>query len=300
MKLGAFFPSYEIEDDPGAIRDFAQSVEAMGFNHIMFIDHILGVSDTDYPDIQGPYRFFHPFHEVFATMAYLAGVTERIEFFTSVLVLPQRQTVMVAKQAAQVDWLSGGRLRLGVGVGWHALEFDALNENFRNRGRRIEEQIAVMRALWTEDLVDFDGEFHTIRKAGINPLPVQRPIPIWFGGEHPKVLDRLARIGDGWMPRKRLFGGGDQNVPQDIEVADIIGEMHQACADVGRDPAEIGIEQMTRLNMSDKTEDWLDHGRELKANGGTHFSIHTLDAGLKTVAEHLAVMERFKDAMANL
>jgi probable F420-dependent oxidoreductase len=300
MKFGAFFPSYEIEDDPSAIRDFAQGVEGMGFDHIMFIDHVLGVSEDDYPDIHGPYRFFHPFHEVFTTMAYLAGVTERVEFFTSVLVLPQRQTVMVAKQAAQVDFLSGGRLRLGVGVGWHELEFDGLNENFKNRGPRIEEQIAVMRALWTEEIVDFDGEWHTIRKAGINPMPVQRPIPIWFGGEHPKVLRRLARMGDGWMPRKRLFGGWDPNVPQDIEIPDIIGRMHDACAAEGRDPATIGIEQMTRFNMSDNAEDWLEHGRELKAHGGTHFSIHTLDAGLKTVDEHLAVMRRFKDAMADL
>ncbi len=300
MRLGAVFPSYEMEDDPVAVRDFAQAVEGMGFDHMLFIDHVLGVSDEDYPDVHGPYRHTHRFHEPFAVMAYLAGLTERIEFFTAILILPQRQTVLAAKQAAGVDYLSGGRLRLGVGVGWHELEFDGLNENFANRGRRIEEQIAVMRALWTEELVDFEGEWHTIRKAGINPLPVQRPIPIWFGGEAPPVMRRLARIGDGWMPRTRIFGGWDPAEKRDFDTAEIIDRMHRIAEEEGRDPATIGIEQMARLNITDDPDEWVKHGRLLKSCGGTHFSIHTLDTGLETIDQHLTVMRRFKEAVTGL
>jgi probable F420-dependent oxidoreductase len=300
MRIGAVFPTYDIGNDPVVIGDYVQAVEGMGFDHLLVIDHVLGVSEKDYPDVHGPYRYTHAFHEPFTLIAYLAGLTERIEFFTSVVVLPQRQTVLVAKQAAEVDVLSGGRLRLGVGVGWHDVEFEGLGENFDDRGPRIEEQIAVMRALWTQDLVDFEGQWHTIRKAGINPLPVQRPIPIWFGGEAPPVIRRVVRMGDGWMPRTRVFGGWDPKKPRDFDPDDIIDQMHKAAEEAGRDPASIGIEQMARIGISDDPDDWASHGRLLKRRGGTHFSVHTLDAGLETVDDHLAVLQRFKDVATDL
>ena len=200
MKFGAVFPQTQLGDDPIAIRDFVQAAEGLGYHHLLAYDHVLGANPQRGGWQAGnPYTYKDMFHEPLTLFAYLAGLTETIGLMTGVLILPQRQTALVAKQAAQVDVLSGGRLRLGVGIGWNAVEYTSLGCDFRTRGARIEEQIAVLRALWTRDLVTFDGRFDQIDDAGINPLPIQRPIPIWIGGTADVVLRRAARMSDGWV-----------------------------------------------------------------------------------------------------
>ena len=199
MRLGVVFPQTEIGTDPGPIRAFAQAAEELGYLHILAFDHVLGADIRDRPGWNGAYDYTHLFHEPFVLFGYLAAVTSRAELVTSVLILGQRQTALVAKQAAEVDVLTGGRLRLGIGIGWNEVEYEALNENFHNRGARSEEQVALMRALWTQEVVNFDGRWHKVTAAGINPLPVQRPISVWFGGRADAVLRRIARIGDGFI-----------------------------------------------------------------------------------------------------
>ena len=211
MKLGAVFPQTEIGADPGAVKAFAQAAESLGYDYVLAYDHVLGADTANRPDWRGGYRLEHAFHEPFVLFSYLAGVTERIGLATGVVILPQRQTALVAKQAAALDVLSGGRLRLGVGIGWNAVEYEALGQDFHNRGRRYEEQIAVLRLLWTQESVAFQGRWHSVPEAGINPLPVQRPIPIWMGGasgmgDDDRVLRRIARLADGWILNQRADG----------------------------------------------------------------------------------------------
>ena len=196
MRLGVVFPQTEIGADPAAIRDYAQAVQAMGYRHILIYDHVLGASTASRPEWRGAYTSETLFHEPFVLYGYLAALTN-LELVTGVIILPQRQTALVAKQAAEVDVLSGGRLRLGVGVGWNEVEYQGLNESFHNRGARCDEQIAVLRALWTQPVVTFHGRWHHIEEAGIKPLPVQQPIPIWIGGHSEAALKRAGRLGDG-------------------------------------------------------------------------------------------------------
>src|SRR6266511_1030020 len=181
MNIGVVFPQVEIGQDPSAVRDYAQAVEAMGYTHILVFDHVLGANPERPGGWKGPYTYRHVFHEPFVLFGYLAAVTQRLELVTGIIILPQRQTALVAKQAAAVDVLTRGRLRLGVGIGWNHVEYEALNEDFHTRGRRVSEQITVMRKLWTEPVVNFKGSYHHLDRAGINPLPVQRPIPVWMG-----------------------------------------------------------------------------------------------------------------------
>ena len=184
------------------MRAFAEAAEGLGYAHLVFYDHVLGADTNRRPDWQGPYSHEDTFHEPLVTFGYLAALTSRIELVSGIIILPQRQTVLVAKQAAQVDVLSGGRLRLGVGIGWNDVEYEGLGQNFHDRGKRSEEQVELLRALWTNEVVDFQGRWHSIPGAGIKPLPVQRPIPVWFGGGRSDgVLRRIARIGDGWFPQ---------------------------------------------------------------------------------------------------
>jgi len=207
MQVGAVFPQLEIGTDPDAIAEYARTVEALGYDHLVIFDHVLGADASRPGGWTGAYDHRSMFHEPFVLYGYMAAVTTRLRLATAVIVLPQRQTALVAKQAAEVDVLTGGRFRLGVGIGWNAVEYEALNESFTNRGRRIEEQIAVMRALWTQEVVDFKGRWHRIDRAGLDPLPVQRPIPIWMGGgwdRQKRALvepsaRRIARIADGWF-----------------------------------------------------------------------------------------------------
>ena len=226
MRFGVVFPQTEIGADPLAIKDFAQAAEALGYQHILAYDHVIGANPASRPGWRPPYTYRDPFHEPFVLFGYLAGLTKKIELVTGVIILPQRQTVLVAKQAAALDVLSGGRLRLGIGIGWNPVEYEALNENFKNRGRRSEEQVEVMRKLWTQELVTFQGQWHTITDAGLNPLPVQRPIPIWFGGGDDRALRRLARLGDGWFP---LLGPDDK-------CRAAIEKIHSYAREAGRDP----------------------------------------------------------------
>ncbi len=209
MKVGVVFPQTEIGSDPAVIRDYAQVAEGAGYHHLLVFDHVLGgkLERFDKLGRLPPYTDETPFHEPFVLFGYLAAVTQRLELVTGIIILPQRQTALVAKQAAAVDVLTGGRLRLGVGIGWNYVEYEALNEDFHTRGRRVSEQIAVMRKLWTEPTVTFDGAYHHIDRAGINPLPIQRPIPVWMGGMVEPVLRRLAQTADGWFPQ---FQPGDE------------------------------------------------------------------------------------------
>src|SRR2546421_9219058 len=203
MHYGVVFPQIEFGNDIQAIKDYAQTAEALGYDYLLVYDHVLGAHPNREPKLTGPYTHEHPFHEPMVLFGFLAGVTTRLQLTTGIVILPQRQTVLVAKQAAEIDVLSGGRLRLGIGLGWNYVEYEALGENFKNRGIRVEEQIAVLRKLWTEPLVNFHGTYHVINNAGLTPLPVQRPIPIWFGGSAEPALRRAARLGDGWMPAGR-------------------------------------------------------------------------------------------------
>ena len=237
MQIGVVFPQLEIGNDPVAIRDYAQAAESLGYDHLLVYDHVLGANRETHEWLRGPYRHPDAFHEPFVLFGYLAGLTQKIELVTGILILPQRQTALVAKQAAEVDVLSKGRLRLGIGIGWNSVEYEALNEDFTNRGRRSEEQIEVMRALWTNDLVTFKGRWHAITDAGTNPLPVQRPIPIWFGGYDDRVLRRIGRIGDGWI----IAGGGSTPTPQTISAVERVKGYTQ---DAGRDPSAMGFEKV--------------------------------------------------------
>jgi probable F420-dependent oxidoreductase len=286
MKLGVVFPQTEIGNDPAVIRDYAQAVEGMGFNHLLVFDHVLGAHPDRFEGkFRPPYNHATPFHEPFVLFGFLAGVTSRLEMVTGILILPQRQTALVAKQAAAVDVLTGGRLRLGVGIGWNFVEFEALGENFRNRGRRIEEQVALMRRLWTEELVDFDGKYHKVRQAGINPLPVQRPIPLWMGGVVEAVVERIARLADGWFPQ---FQPG----PRTTETVE---RLRGYIRDAGRRIEDVGIEGRISMFNTPETE-WgaaLEGWRDL---GATHVAFNTMNAELKSPQEHLDAIRRFKDA----
>src|SRR6266550_4535396 len=203
MKIGVVLPQTEIGNDPAAIKAYGEAVEGMGFTHVLVFDHVLGANPERPGGWKGPYTYRHAFHEPFVLFGFLAAATRRVGLVTGIIILPQRQTALVAKQAAAVDVLSGGRLRLGVGVGWNAVEFEALGERFTNRGARIEEQIAVLRALWARDLVTIEGQWHRVTDAGLNPLPPRSTIPIWMGGESEPVVRRAARLADGWMPHFR-------------------------------------------------------------------------------------------------
>ena len=290
MKIGVVFPQTEIGTDPAVIRDYAQAVEAMGYTHLLAFDSVVGVN-PDRPggwDSQFTYR--HAFHEPFVLFGFCAAVTRRIELVTGVIILPQRQTALVAKQAAEVDALSGGRLRLGVGVGWNTVEFEALGEDFGNRGRRIEEQVEVMRRLWTSELVTYEGRWHRVPDAGLNPLPVQRPIPIWMGGDSEVVLRRAARLADGWitLPSFRPGEAAQQTVDR----------LHGQIREAGRDPAAFGIEARMALAQTPVENRAKDVAAWRAMRGITHFCVNTMGMGLASPAEHVKTLERFKADVA--
>jgi probable F420-dependent oxidoreductase len=286
MKLGVTFPQTEIGSDPIAIRDFAQAAESVGYDHLMAFDHVLG----GHPDrfVGGrrpPYTHETQFHEVFVLFGYLAGLTTSLELVVSVLVLPQRQTALVAKQAAEVQILSHGRLRLGVGIGWNFVEYEALAESFANRGRRVEEQIAVLRRLWSEDLVDFEGRYHTLKQVSLRPLPAQ-PIPVWIGGTAEVVLRRAARLTDGWFPQSR----------PGPEAAETIARLREYVRQAGRSPDDFGIEG--RLALAQVPEsDWVAEVRAWRDLGATHLAVNTMGAGLGSPQAHIDAIRRFHDAV---
>jgi probable F420-dependent oxidoreductase len=289
MKFGVIFPQTEIGADPSGVRDFAQAVESLGYDHIIPYDHVVGANPASRPGWNAPYTHKDMFHEPFVLFGYLAAATKKIGLASGVVILPQRQTVLVAKQAAAVDVLSGGRLRLGIGIGWNPVEYEALGADFKNRGARSEEQIEVLRALWTKELVTFKGRWHTITDAGINPLPVQRPIPIWLGGGAEPVLRRVGRLGDGWFP---LAEPGDK-------VRSMIERIRSYAKDAGRDPSAIGIEG--RVSVADGSrEKWLQAISQWKELGATHVSVNTMKAGFSTPSAHIDAIRRFREATADL
>jgi probable F420-dependent oxidoreductase len=288
MRIGVVFPQTEIGGDPMAVRDYAQAAESLGYDHLLAYDHVVGANSASRPGWSGFYDHADSFHEPFVLYGYLAGLTERIELVTGIIILPQRQTVLVAKQTAAVDVLSGGRLRFGIGIGWNEVEYQALGERFDNRGRRSEEQIEVLRRLWTEELVTFEGDWHKITDAGLNPLPVQRPIPVWLGGEAEAVLRRVGRIGDGWFP---MAPPGDR-VRAQIET------MRGHAREAGRDASSIGIEGFVRLHEGGP-EHCAQEAAAWREIGATHLSIDTMKASLDGPQGHIDAIRRFKETLAN-
>ena len=294
MELGVTVPIVEFGDDLGAVREFVQAAEQLGYTHIRILDHVLGADPQYHPKVpRFPYTYQSYIHEPFTLMAFLSGITTTIKLVTGILILPQRQTALVAKQAAEVDVLSGGRLRLGIGIGWNPVEYEALGQDFRTRGRRCEEQIAVLRQLWTQEIVNFEGRDHKISHAGIRPLPIQRPIPIWLGAgssANPipteRVLKRIGTLADGWFP---MF-------PYDHAGRDVIEKVKEYARSSGRDPGAIGMEGRIRM-ASNGPEDWLAEAKAWEGMGATHLSASTVGPQTDTIEQHIEALQRLKETI---
>ena len=285
MQIGVVYPQIELRGDPTAVRRIGRAVEDLGFDHLLAYDHVLGAVHADRTrQLSGPYTEHDPFHDPFVMFAYLAGITERIGFATGILILPQRQTVLVARQAADVDLLSGGRLRLGVGVGWNYVEYETLGQDFRTRGARQEEQIELLRRLFTEPVVDFSGRFDRVDRASLVPKPT-RPIPIWLGGSGEVAFERAARLADGFI----FFGGGDHSV-------DAWKRLRDRVRGLGRSVEEFGGDYVVlpRGGVGDLTAE-IDAWR---AAGGTHVSVVTMGLGLDSVDGHIDYLASVADALS--
>jgi probable F420-dependent oxidoreductase len=277
MRIGVVFPQTELGGDVGAVRAYAQRAGELGFTHVLAYDHVVGADPAVHEGWDGPYDVHTTFHEPMVLYGYLAAVTS-MELVTGIIILPQRQTALVAKQAAEVDLLTGGKFRLGVGIGWNRVEYEALGQDFSTRGRRLEEQIMLLRRLWTEQTVTFHGAFDHITGAGLAPMPVQRPIPVWVGAHSPPAYRRAGRLADGWFPQ--MAPG-----PQLDEARRVVTE---AAAGVGRDPASLGMEG--RLRWQQDRDKLAAAMRQWQDAGATHLSVNTMGAGLKTVDDHLAAL----------
>ena len=278
MNIGVVFPQTEIGADRGAIREYALRVEELGFTHLLAYDHVLGADPEVHAPWNGPYDVDTTFHEPFVLFGYIAAIAE-MELVTGIIILPQRQTALVAKQAAEVDLLTNGRFRLGVGLGWNKVEYDALGTNFSDRGRRSVEQVELLRRLWTERSVTHDGAYEHVTGAGIAPLPIQRPIPVWMGASSEPAFRRAGRIADGWFP---MMPPGPA-----LEAARAVVE--QAASEAGRDPAALGMEG--RVSWTDAGVDKLvDHIGRWRAAGASHVAVNTMNAGLGPVDGHLAAL----------
>jgi probable F420-dependent oxidoreductase len=278
VRIGVVFPQTEIGGDVGGVRAYAQRVEELGFRHVLAYDHVVGADPEVHRGWQGPYNLTSTFHEPMVLFGYLAGITS-LELVTGIIILPQRQTVLAAKQAAEVDLLTGGRFRLGIGLGWNAVEYEALGEEFSNRGRRVDEQVELMRMLWTQPSVSYDGRYHRVTGAGLAPLPMQRPIPVWFGAQSERAYQRVGRLADGWFPQVRPG-------PELDEARGVVG---RAAIEAGRDPREIAMEG--RVAWRGSAEKLAEHTRSWHETGCTHLAVNTMGAGLRSVDEHLAVLE---------
>jgi probable F420-dependent oxidoreductase len=289
--LGAVFPQLEIGADPDVVGRFARTVEDLGYDHLVIFDHVLGADSNRPGGWTGAYDHRSMFHEPFVLYGYLAAMTTRVKLATAVIVLPQRQTALVAKQAAEMDVLSRGRLILGVGIGWNQVEYEALGMSFTNRGKRIEEQIAVLRALWTREVVDFKGRWHRIDRAGLSPLPVQRPIPIWMGGGWDRqkreivepALRRIAKIADGWFT----------HLPANDDGRAGMTAFRRLVQEEGRDPATVPVEG--RLPAAKGPEEWKRGIDAFRSMGMTSVELNTMGAGYRSPDEHLDALRRFKE-----
>jgi probable F420-dependent oxidoreductase len=278
MRIGVVFPQTELGSDSMAVRAYGQRVEGLGFSHLLAYDHVVGADPEVHTGWDGPYDVHTTFHEPLVMFGYLAAVTTTLELVTKVVILPQRQTVLVAKQAAEVDLLSQGRLRLGVGVGWNTVEYEALGENFTNRGKRLGEQVELMRRLWTEQTITFDGAHHRVTGAGLAPLPVQRPIPVWIGAMSRPALERAGRLADGWFPP--MSPGPELDAAREIVARSAIA--------AGRDPAAIGME--AHIAWRGDQRQFADELAQWATAGASHVSVDTMGTGLRTVDEHLAAL----------
>ena len=290
MRVGVVFPQTEIGPDPAGVKAYAQAVEQLGFQHLMVYDHVIGADASVRPGWTGPYKLESQFHEPMVLFGYLAAVAPSLELVTAVIILGQRQTVLAAKQAAEVDILTGGKFRFGVGIGWNDVEYEALGMDFHNRGRRFEEQIQLMRRLWTERVVTFEGRYHRVSAAGLNPLPVQRPIPIWIGASAEPAIKRAAEMADGYFPQRPLEGGWP------VTFEKIHGWMRAA----GRDPASLGVD--ARVNTAAGTpDDWRKQADDWRALGGvTHLTVNTMNAGLRGPDAHIERLRQAADALSEL
>jgi probable F420-dependent oxidoreductase len=286
LKLGVVFPQTEIGGDAGAVRAFIEGADELGFDHLGVYDHVLGADRATHTHLAGPYRTEHVFHEIFVLLGYAAAIAPRLELVPAVVIAPQRQTALLAKQAAEIDVLTGGNFRCGLGIGWNDVEYEALGEDFSNRGRRFEEQIEVLRLLWRDPVVTYEGRWHKITAAGLNPLPVRGTIPIWIGGSAEAALRRTARFADGYFPQRPLEGGWEATMEQ----------MRGWLVEFGRDPAELGVEK--RIAVGTRTPDeWRAEAEEWRGLGATHVSLVTMDGGLVGPDEHL---ERAREARVAL
>ena len=280
MRIGVVLPQTELGGDVGNVRTYTEGVTALRYTHLLAYDHVVGADPNVHTGWSGPYDVTTTFHEPMVLFGYLAAVTD-IELVTGIIILPQRETVLAAKQAAEVDLLTGGRFRFGVGIGWNAVEYEALGQRFDERGRRLSEQVPLLRRLWTEASVTHDGTFDRVTGAGINPLPIQRPIPVWFGGQTDPAYRRIGRLADGWFPQVRP---GD-----DLQRAlDVIGA---AARNADRDPATIGMEGRVQFDGTDPDR-FVRQIERWRTAGASHVSIDTMRAGRSTVAGHLELLGR--------
>jgi probable F420-dependent oxidoreductase len=282
MNIGVVFPQTEIGHDAGGVRAYGEAVSEMGYRHVLAYDHVLGADTSVHHDWRGPYNLDSSFHEPFVLFGFLAGFTS-LEVVTGILIAPQRQTALIAKQASAVDVMTEGKLRLGLGIGWNAVEYEALGMKFGNRGRRFEEQIVLLRRLFTEESVTFEGTYERVIGAGLCPLPVQRPIPIWVGAMSDPALRRAGRFAEGWFPQV-VPGHG---LEEAIEI------VRAGAVEAGRDPDALGMEG--RLNGTSSQEDLAKHLARWRGAGATHVSINTMGAGLTGPDEHIGALASVAD-----
>ncbi|HVC70059.1 MAG TPA: LLM class F420-dependent oxidoreductase [Acidimicrobiales bacterium] len=285
MQIGVVFPQTEIGGDAGAVRAYAGTVEELGYSHLVAYDHVVGADPAVHQGWQGPYDLHSTFHEPLVLFGYLAALTS-LELVTGIVILPQRQTALVAKQAAEVDLLTGGHFRLGVGLGWNAVEYEALGKDFSDRGRRIEDQVALLRRLWTEGSVTYESADERVTGAGLAPLPVQRPIPIWFGAASPPAYRRVGRLADGWFPL----------VPPGPHLDRARALVDTAATEAGRDPSSLGLEGRVSWGGGGAASIAEHAGRWLKI-GATHLSVNTMGAGFASVDAHLDALARAAEVL---
>lgn len=283
MKIGVIYPQTELRGDPEAVRRIGLAAEEIGFDHLLAYDHVLGAHHDRDPKPAGPYTDRHPFHDPLVMFGYLAAITRRIELVTGVIILPQRQTALVARQAADVDLLSNERLRLGIGIGWNHVEYEALGQDFRTRGKRVDEQVALLRELWSQSVVDFSGRFDRVDRATLNPRP-RRDIPIWLGGFSDPALRRAARIADGFI---FADGGADS--------FDLLLRLRGFLKEAGRADGPFGLQ--CNMLLAKNVDAVVETAARWRDAGGTHVGVVTMGQGFTTIDEHIDYMRRSADAL---